>query len=624
MLLCLFIIVNMFYQGQSNRVNSLAMESVEVLAEWNDLGNRNYGLLVDRFTQYGDTPAEAFTEWEEAFLSFEKDLDQFIGNPSFSRQPEMQRRLDGAYRVWRYTRVRLNTANEYLTEIIESGLGETVFVNGMLHTMYQLRMEDQLSIEELLLLEDAINALDNLEKASDDFDLLFKVIIEDMKADGQRYLQRMRLLIIAIFSAAALVLFLSYYLQRSVSRNQESRSAINRERRKTLYRNLLENSTQETIQAIISEKEEISIPLEPKDPILLVLLQIDDFRKFSHAFNIAEQQELISNLCSRFLAFLNIRECRADHLEYHDDMVVFLINGETEEALDALNRELMEWSSMNFWDQEFSCSMTIGEVYLEPEDIDQEFSDLLKFSEYRYTMGKQALIKIEEIKSLIHDQEFKYPQEKERQFLEACKALDIAAVKRISHEMLSYGREFGPECAKRLVLRLSAAQSNVIEQLIRSFNIEREASGSTTRILEIQGRETLVEAEELLCSVIENIIEVCDDKRHNKQDQVIIKIKELIKENLTDFNLSADMIGDEFKLSASYINRVFKQQTSMSIAGFINDQRLVRADELILEGHITIADAAAAAGFASTGTFFRLYKKRFGQTPGERVSGIFS
>lgn len=625
LLLCTFIVVNLFYQGQSRRVTSLAMESVELVAQWNDLGNLTYGLLTDRFTQFGTEPADEFVAWEEAYNSFEVNLERFMESPVLDQQPEIRQRLDGAYRVWRYARVRLNTANYYLQRIIDSGLGEIVFVNGMLHTMYQLRMDGQLEAQQILLLDDMINALENLDTAADEFDNLFGHIIEDMKQEGELYLKRMQLLIYAIFLAAAFVLSLSYYLHRSVQRQQELKAAAMVNRRNELYRQLLESSSTENLAAIEEQRETLAIPIDFKEPLVLILLQVDAFREFSHTYNLEEQHRLIIKMAGGLKDLLSSYHFTSDHFRFHDDSVLFFVNVDSETSFEQLSLRLGTWMPARLPEVSFTCSVTIGELTLEPEDLDQEFVSLLEYSHWRYILGPSAFIDATALKAQLQREErqFIYPQDKERQFLEACKSLDLQRARELIGEMIEYAVEFGPECTRRLVIRLSAAESSVIDQLVKSFGINRSAH-ITPRLLEIQNQESVGETRLMLESLIERIIDICREKRNNKHDQLIRKIEQLVEEHLTDYNLSADMIADAVNLSSAYINRGFKQQTSMSIASFINDERLKRADAMILEGSSTVSEAASAAGFASMGTFFRLYKKKYGQTPGERTSEIFS
>ncbi len=142
-------------------------------------------------------------------------------------------------------------------------------------------------------------------------------------------------------------------------------------------------------------------------------------------------------------------------------------------------------------------------------------------------------------------------------------------------------------------------------------------------ILDIQRFETLNEAQMMMENVIERVISECLQRKHAKHDQTVLCMKEIINEQLADFNLSADQIADQFNLTSSYINRIFKQQTAMSISGYINETRLQRAEKLLRETDLTITQIAAQAGFSSMGTFFRLFKKHFGQTPGERISGVY-
>ena len=50
-------------------------------------------------------------------------------------------------------------------------------------------------------------------------------------------------------------------------------------------------------------------------------------------------------------------------------------------------------------------------------------------------------------------------------------------------------------------------------------------------------------------------------------------------------------------------------------AGYINRERLERAERFLRSTDHTISEIAELSGFSSQGTFFRLFKKKYGRSP---------
>jgi AraC-like DNA-binding protein len=97
----------------------------------------------------------------------------------------------------------------------------------------------------------------------------------------------------------------------------------------------------------------------------------------------------------------------------------------------------------------------------------------------------------------------------------------------------------------------------------------------------------------------------------------VLDVKEIIQSQLRDFNLSAESIADYFGLTTAYLNRLFKSHTAYSIAGYINFFRLERAELLLRDKNNTVAEICELSGFSNQGSFFRLFKKKYGRTPGD-------
>ena len=68
--------------------------------------------------------------------------------------------------------------------------------------------------------------------------------------------------------------------------------------------------------------------------------------------------------------------------------------------------------------------------------------------------------------------------------------------------------------------------------------------------------------------------------------------------------------------STSALNKVFRRQLNSSVARHIREIRLQSAYELLRAG-ASVSETGRRCGFGSTETFHRLFKERFGLTPGQ-------
>ncbi len=95
--------------------------------------------------------------------------------------------------------------------------------------------------------------------------------------------------------------------------------------------------------------------------------------------------------------------------------------------------------------------------------------------------------------------------------------------------------------------------------------------------------------------------------------------KDYIARHLTDPGLSSGMVAEAIGVSARHLSRIF-QPTGVSPSRYILEQRLGKARQVLAEPssrHLTIAEVAHCWGFASQAHFTRVFRSRFGRTPGE-------
>ena len=88
-----------------------------------------------------------------------------------------------------------------------------------------------------------------------------------------------------------------------------------------------------------------------------------------------------------------------------------------------------------------------------------------------------------------------------------------------------------------------------------------------------------------------------------------------LKEHYDDPSLSVDSLVTRFKISKTYLYQIFRNSFSSTPGDLLEQIRMDRAQHLLLNTQMNIADIASSCGYNSSNTFFKAYKKRFGCTP---------
>ena len=100
----------------------------------------------------------------------------------------------------------------------------------------------------------------------------------------------------------------------------------------------------------------------------------------------------------------------------------------------------------------------------------------------------------------------------------------------------------------------------------------------------------------------------------NKDFLRVSPILDYIRDNL-DQPLALDQIAGQFYISKHYLCRVFKAATGFSVMEYIIYSRVLRARQLLQEGH-SVQEAGELSGFSDNSHFIRTFGHLTGLTPG--------
>lgn len=113
--------------------------------------------------------------------------------------------------------------------------------------------------------------------------------------------------------------------------------------------------------------------------------------------------------------------------------------------------------------------------------------------------------------------------------------------------------------------------------------------------------------------------EPVNDKNIEKLKTVLLYIEQKYDQKLT-----VELMAEKCGYSASHFMRWFKEAAGSGFAGYLIEYRLSRAAQDLRSTNDTILKISEANGFDNLSNFNRLFKKKFGMTPGQFRRQSFS
>ena len=121
---------------------------------------------------------------------------------------------------------------------------------------------------------------------------------------------------------------------------------------------------------------------------------------------------------------------------------------------------------------------------------------------------------------------------------------------------------------------------------------------------------------EILCNWING-----NKKSHN--DKMKDQIVEYIQEHCCDNSMSLVSVADHIGINPTYLSAFIKEQVGESFLNYVLNLRMERAKEYLQTTNLSLQEIAVRIGYANSGVFLRVFKKKYGLTPGayRRQSG---
>lgn len=142
----------------------------------------------------------------------------------------------------------------------------------------------------------------------------------------------------------------------------------------------------------------------------------------------------------------------------------------------------------------------------------------------------------------------------------------------------------------------------------------------------IPNNEIMIQS--LILELIYSISKEADNKvqRSNikpHHQQIIAKSLKYIEENLSD-DLSLEKVATAVQLSPIHFHNCFKATVGKTLRDYVEEQRINKAQNLLLSTEDSLTEIAFECGFSSQSYFSYVFKRRMKKTPREYAQEVFN
>lgn len=124
--------------------------------------------------------------------------------------------------------------------------------------------------------------------------------------------------------------------------------------------------------------------------------------------------------------------------------------------------------------------------------------------------------------------------------------------------------------------------------------------------------DTLPDIIKFLHKILFKSIKIINEKQTSKIDDIIIKAKKYIDDNLQNNKLSLSLIAKHLYLNPSYLSRMFKKEIGISFVEYLTKMRMEKAIKLLKEGDMKAFEIADSIGISDSNYFSTCFKKYTG------------
>jgi len=196
--------------------------------------------------------------------------------------------------------------------------------------------------------------------------------------------------------------------------------------------------------------------------------------------------------------------------------------------------------------------------------------------------------------------------------------LENALFESVLEANFSHARDVLTKIREENFVNRSLSVDNIVELLGElKASIKKISSLQSEEVEFEQAGETVHHFFEYAINFFFMLCSNSEQKPRTRGDKICRDIQNYIAEHYHDPDLSLNSLAAQYHLNPSYLSTLFKKNVDCGLASYLENVRIAKACELLLDGKHTISDIAERVGFSNNLTFRRSFKKLKGINPSD-------
>ncbi|MCM3628280.1 helix-turn-helix domain-containing protein [Paenibacillus glycanilyticus] len=304
--------------------------------------------------------------------------------------------------------------------------------------------------------------------------------------------------------------------------------------------------------------------------------------------------------------------------DWGSDRIVIVFAAKEAETGNALEREdiasLLDQLLRHAFDEyRISFTAALGGSFESETEVNVSYEQAKQTMDHALHADRKGVVWFDEIR--LETATYYYPLDMELRLIGTIRAGESEEARRLVRSVLSLNteqRELSVEMWQQLVGELKGTLLKLLDQkLFMESGMFEQLKDQIIAIQAADKRSFQNEIEEIaqsMCSVVVS-------RKNDGHTRIIEAIKAYISQHFSDSDLTLYRVAEEVERPEKYISQLFKEVTGSNLSDYLEQVRMEHAIALLRENRYTVDEISSRAGYNSSHSFRRAFKRVTGVSP---------
>lgn len=260
---------------------------------------------------------------------------------------------------------------------------------------------------------------------------------------------------------------------------------------------------------------------------------------------------------------------------------------------------------------DYTISFAISSLNDTPSSAPLSFDQAKNVMQYRFMKGLQSVL----LYDRIHSANAYYNAEERLKYIRHClkcgKKEDLlVSVEELADDIKAKGN-ISHFCISQILNQLVTILVQHTSE--NGIHLEKLLGDNTGIYQRLWQNLTLEEACEWFCNVAAIVMDY-ENTATDSKGEYVRQVMEYVQENYME-SITIDTIADHIGISYSYLRKLYKEATGQNLSDHLNQLRIQKAKQLLLETNYTVKEIASMCGFNHERSFSRSFTQIEGVSP---------